>query len=175
MKLLLTMTDPIPPPKIVTLPAESPCIYMHISGTFHRYFMQTFMTMAIKLKLVGDAQNNSVVIYNFGVLSSSTLVQRQQLFVTGPYHVFSPPLPRSTWRRRQIQPPKRCGFAYPENYRSGFFFFLCLDSSVGTRSPLWGSSITLKTLHTRYDCSGLVIGPSQRLDFLYNPTFSFKI
>jgi len=48
---------------------------MQISGSFHGYFMQIFMTMAIKLKHVGDAQNNSAVVYNFGVLSSSTLIQ----------------------------------------------------------------------------------------------------
>ena len=75
----------------MTLPPESPCIYMQISGTFHSYFIQIFMITAIKLNHIGDAQNNSVVIYNFGVLSSSTLIQRQQLFLPGPYNGFSPP------------------------------------------------------------------------------------
>jgi len=69
----LTMTYPITPQN--SDPAESPCIYVQISGTFHSYFIPIFMTMAIKLKHVGDAQNNTVVIYNFGARSSSTLIQ----------------------------------------------------------------------------------------------------
>jgi hypothetical protein len=38
-------------------------------------YIKVFMTMAIKLKYVGDAQNKSVVIYNFALLSWYTLIQ----------------------------------------------------------------------------------------------------